>query len=255
VDTPDAVRDVAAVLANKPGQKILPARELKGDRFTAIGQLGVDVEYYIASPSDTPRYTLRYGEHIFDGSNPLIQPEYQDLLHLQMPGDGTYFVAFYPRKRDWPAPTFSTLGDGMIIKVTGDFGTDYGFLSALEATAAGEDAQFKGTAGSVQDRKDGLVLTLGARGEVRCREYGVTAEFPVSLRVGARELTLEFPAGIQPPAFQLMQPFPGGTVTLTVPGDWMLAKPLPGVKLTRTQAGLVLEVPAGTRTIPLVRPA
>ena len=33
------------------------------------------------------------GEHIFDGSSPLLEPEYQDLLHLQMPGDGTYYVA------------------------------------------------------------------------------------------------------------------------------------------------------------------
>ena len=61
IGTPEEARDVAKFLADKPGNKCLPARELQGDRFTAVGQLGVDVEYYIASPADTPRHTLRWG--------------------------------------------------------------------------------------------------------------------------------------------------------------------------------------------------
>jgi len=253
IDTPEKVRDVAAVLAHKPGNRILPARELKGDRFTAIGQFGVDVEYYIASPSNTPRYTLRWGTDMFDWANKLAQPEYQDLMYLQMPGDGVYYVAFFPRKRNAPAPSFSTLGDGTTIKVTGDFGTDYGFLSALETTASGEGASFKGTAASVQDRKTGLVLTLGAKGEVRFKALGLTADFPAALRVGEKELTVELPAGIQPPAFKLMQPFPGGTVTVTAPGQWRLSKPVPGVKLSPSSAGFVLDVPAGLERVTVVR--
>jgi len=253
VDTPDKVRDIAAVLAKKPGNQILPARELKGDRFTVIGQLGVDVEYYIASPSGTPRYTLRWGTDMFDWANKLKRPEYQDLLHLQMPGDGAYFVAFFPRKRKSAAPTFSTLGGGTIIKVSGDFGTDYGFLSALRAAASGEGASFQGTAASVQDRKDGLVLALGAKGEVGYRQYRLAADFPAALRVREGELTVELPQGLQPPAFRLMQPFPGGTVTVGAPGAWTLPKPLPGVKLTSSAAGFVLEVPAGLQAVTVVR--
>ena len=60
IGTPDEARD-PSFLADLPGEKILPARELNGDRFTAIGQYGVDMEYYIASPTDTPRSTLRWG--------------------------------------------------------------------------------------------------------------------------------------------------------------------------------------------------
>ena len=253
LDTPEKVKDVGAVLANKPGYKILPARELQGNRFTAVGQLGVDVEYYIASPTDTPRHTLRWGTDMFEWANKLGQPEYQDLLHLQMRGDGAYFVAFYPRKRPWAVPTFSTLGEGTIIKVAGDFGTDYGFLSALETTAEGEGARFTGTAGSVQDRKTGLVLSLGAKGEVRHKDYGLTSDFPVSLRVGEKTLTVELPAALQPPAFALVRPFPGGTVTVSAPGNWALAKPLLGVKLSKTAAGWVLAVPAGVQTVGLSR--
>jgi hypothetical protein len=240
-----------------PGNQILPARELKGDRFTAIGQLGVDVEYYVASPADgkdTPRHTLRWGTDMFDWANKLKQPEYQDLLHLQMPGDGAYVVAFFPRKRQTPAPTFTALGDGTIIKVSGDFGTDYGFLSALPAAAAsGEGVSFQGTAASVQDRQDRLVLALGAKGEVGCKHYRLSADFPVALRVREGELTVELPQGLQPPAFELMQPFPGGTVTVGAPGAWALAKPLPGVKLTSSAAGFVLEVPAGLKAVTVVK--
>jgi len=253
VDTPDKVKNVAEVLAKKPGNKILPARELKGDRFTAIGQLGVDVEYYIASPSATPRHTLRWVNYMWDPGTKLKHPEPQDLLHLQMPGDGVYYVAFFPRKRNTHAPTFSTLGDGTIIKVSGTFGTDYGFLSALQATASGEGAAFRGTAASVQDREGGLVLSLGAKGDVRFKEHGLAADFPAALRVRERELTVELPHGIQPPAFQLMTPFPGGTVTVITPGKWALPKPLPGVDLTASATGFVLKVPAGLKAVTVVR--
>ncbi|MHB9023187.1 MAG: hypothetical protein ACYC7E_03300 [Armatimonadota bacterium] len=253
LDTPDKVKDVSAVLASKPGNKILPARELKGDRFTAIGQLGVDVEYYIAAPVNTPRHTLRWGtDEILVNANKLQQPEYQDLLHLQLPGDGAYYVAFFPRKRNTPVPVFSTLGNGLIIKVVGDFGTDYGFLSALEATGAGEGATFKGTAASVQDRASNLVLSLGAKGEARYKGVGLAADFPASLRVKEKTLTVELPASIQPPAFGIAQPFPGGTVTLTAPGAWTLAKPLKGVKLEKTAAGWTLTVPGGVRAVQLI---
>jgi hypothetical protein len=253
LDTPEQLQDVAAVLANKPGQKILPARELKGDRFTAIGQFGVDVEYYIAAPTGTPRHTLRWGTDMFDWANKLMHPEYQDLLHLQMPDDGAYFVAFFPRKRGLPAPAFSTLGEGTIIKVKGVFGTDYGFLSATEATATGESAVFNGTAASVQDRASGLVLSLGASGSVRYKAYRLAADVPASLRVKEKELTVALPAGIQPPAFELQQPFPGATLTLNAPGAWKLAKRAPGVTLERKTDGYLLRVPAGCKAVTLVR--
>lgn len=252
LDTPEKVRDVAAVLKAKPGYQVLPSRALQGNRFTAIGQLGVDVEYYIVSPTDTPRHTLRWGtEFVFQNTNKLPQPEYQDLLHLQLPGDGVYYVAFFPHKRATPAPVFSTLGNGLIIKVSGDFGTDYGFLSASDTTAAGEGASFTGTAASVQDRAGVPVLTLGAKGQVNYKGIGFAADFPCSLRVKANALSLELPATIQPPAFQLAQPFPGGTVTITAPGAWTLIQPRKGVKLIKTTDGWVLTVSAGVRRVEL----
>ncbi len=252
LDTPDAVRDVAAVLANKPGYTNLPARELKGDRFTAIGQQGVDVEYFIAAPAAAPRHTLRWGAVKYDWANTLKEPEYQDLLHLQLPGDGTYYLAMFPRRRATPAPVFSTLADGAIITMRGAFGVDYGFLAERETTAAGGDVRFTGTAASVQDRPTGLVLSLGAAGSVRCRGYGLDAALPASLRVGPKSLVVELPAGLRPPAFGVLQPFPGATVTLTVPGNWKLDKTARGAKLTKTPTGCTLTVPANCRAVTLV---
>jgi hypothetical protein len=141
----------------------------------------------------------------------------------------------------------------MIIKVSGDFGADYGFLSALEAAASGAGASFKGTAASVQDRKNGLVLALGAKGEVGYRQYRLAADFPAALRFREGELTVELPQGIQPPAFQLMQPFPGGTITVGAPGVWALSKPLPGIKVTPSAAGFVLKVPAGLNAVTVAK--
>ncbi|NUQ66515.1 MAG: hypothetical protein HUU20_28975 [Pirellulales bacterium] len=255
IGTPEEVKDLAAFLKDKPGHQIRPARELKGDRFTAIGQLDVDVEYFIASPAGTPRHTLRWGTNMIDWANPLAQPEYQDLLHLQMPGDGAYFVAFFPRKRGCPVPAFSTLGDGTILRVSGDFGTDYGFLSAEQAAAAGEGVAFRGTAASVQNRKSGSVLALGAKGEVRYEAYGLAADSAASLRIGEKELTVELPEKVMDgdKTLQPMVPRPGGKVTLIAPGNWALAEPLTGVKLTKSANGFLLEIPAGLRAVALVR--
>jgi hypothetical protein len=171
-----------------------------------------------------------------------------------MPGDGAYFVAFYPRKRDWPAPTFATLGDGLVIKVAGDFGTDYGFLSALDTAAAGEGASFQGTAGSVQDRKGGLVLALGGKGAVRYQQYGLSADFAASLRVAKEQLTIELPEKVldADKTLQPMIPFPGGAVIVTAPGNWALKEPTPGVKLAKSAAGCVLDVPAGVTAVTLI---
>jgi hypothetical protein len=253
IGTPEEARNPEAFLADKPGDKVVEPRELKGDRFTALGPFGVDLEYYLASPTATPRYTLRGGTTYDQWERRGGVPEYQDLLHLQMPGDGAYFVALFPRRRGEPVPSFEALGNGMIIKVSGEFGTDHGFLSGAEAEAAAGDVRFKGTAGSVQDRPSGLVLSLGAKGEVRYKAYGLTAGFAASLRAGEKTLTIEIQDkvtdGDKTRAPQV--PFRGGTVTITAPGEWAPAKPLPGVELAKTAAGWTLTVPAGVRSVQL----
>jgi hypothetical protein len=239
--TPEEAADVEAFLADKPGLQAVPPRPLTGDRFTALGQLDLDLEYYLAAPTGTPRWTLRWGTHYQDYG--MVGDEYQDLLQVQMPGDGAYFVAMYPRLRTEAVPTFATLGDGKVIKITADWGTDYAFLSGSEAAAQAEGARFRGTAACVQDRQTGMVLALNAAGEVAYKGFGVTAEQPVSLRA------LETAGAVNAPADHAeMQ------VTLTLPGNWQPAQPAAGVKWERLDEGKYrLTLPAGATQVRIVQ--
>ena len=56
-------------------------------------------------------HTVRYGLRPSAADVPRFS-EYQDLLQLTLPGDGSYYVAMFPRKPDEKVPTFATSVDG-----------------------------------------------------------------------------------------------------------------------------------------------
>lgn len=231
----DQAKDVAAFLADKPGPTIRPARQLPpGQRYTAIGQFGVDIEYFVASPADTPRHTLRYG-----GTWAGV-PEYQDLLHLQLPADGTYHVVLFPRPRTEAAPTFSTVADGKVIEVAGQFGSDYALLSLDGANAAFEGIVLRGTAAAVQVRPDATTLSLGAAGEVRWKDYGLAAPAAGSLAIAADSLTL-------------CTDGPGGEYELTAPEGWKVRETTRDVRLRLVDGRHRLLVPEGVARVSLVK--
>ncbi|MHB9026507.1 MAG: hypothetical protein ACYC7E_20420 [Armatimonadota bacterium] len=239
IGTPDEAKDVAKFLADKPGDKNLDARQLpQGDRYTAIGQQGVDVDYYIAAPTNTPRHTLRWGHGYYN-----FYTEFQDLLHLQLPGDGAYFVLLYPRKRGEETPTFQTLGNGNVIKVRGKFGTDYAFLANPQGTAEADGHTFTGTAGSIQER-GGVILSLGAKGIIRHKNgFAIACETPVTLWTGD-VMAVEWPAGVAGDK----------RADIIAPGAWALAKPVPGVQLAPGPNGtLIVTAPAGVNSVLLVK--
>jgi hypothetical protein len=175
----------------------------------------VDLDYFIASPVDTPRHTLRYG-----GFDYVRTPEWQDLLHLQLPGDGHYFVALFPRPRSEPAPVFTTLADRNVIKVAGPFGTDFAFLAEKETSTLAEGVRFQGTAGSFQRRRAWIALSLASGGKIEWSGYGLAGNLAASLRVTADRLVLTLPTEN-----------PGGHTTLTVDGAWSVSDHPMGVKL------------------------
>ena len=220
----------------------LKPTRLEGNRFIAAGQFGLDLDYYLASPTETPRYTLRYSaKSEQSGVVRAFQCE-QDLLHLQLPGDGCYFVALVPRDHAAPAPAFTTLGDGSVIKVTGAFGTDYNFLCTNLRHVTAEDATFSGTAATVQDRPTGLVLALGAAGSIHYRTYGLTAQQPADLHVTPDALILHLPA--DHPATELI---------LQAPAGWKLPATQQEVKLEQpAKTEYRLTVPAGVNMVTLV---
>ncbi len=233
IGTPSEIADAEAFLADKPGQTNVPARRLPmSDRYTALGQFGVDVEYFIASPKDTPRHTLRYGG---TWSNNMI-PEYQDLMHLQLRGDGVYFTALFPRRRGEPAPAFASLAGGSVIKASGAFGTDYAFMSTDASDAKAEQGvEFSGTAGSVQERPGFTILSLPAGGAISFKGSHLKSEIAASLKAEKNELTLTLAEG-----------HAGGAVTVGAPGEW---KPAAGVKAEINDKGLwVVNMPIGVRS-------
>lgn len=135
-----------------------------------------------------------------------------------------------PRGHTEAEPAFATLGDGMVIKVSGTFGTDYAFLSDTTNSAKAEHAIFIGTVASVQDRTNGLVLALGAEGSVAYNQYGIASTIPSSLRVSPSVLSVNLPPD-----------HAGGHVLLLhhKAGSWM---PLPMEPLppTRSQPSIML---------------
>jgi hypothetical protein len=237
--TPEEAKDRDAFLKDKPGANVAPLRTLAGDRFTALGQFDVDTEYYVASPSDTPRYTLRYGVvGSAYGTNNFS--EFQDLLHLQLMGDGCYFVAVVPKPRAEAAPSFATLAGGTVIKLAGGFGTDYCFLAKESAKAEAGEASFEGTCAAVQARKEAATLVLAAPGTVRYQDFGLAAPVPASLGLLPQQAVLSLPAGS-----------PGGEVTLQCPGRWSLAKGQGNASISKRGKSYLLTVPAGTRSVTL----
>ncbi|MBT3199540.1 MAG: hypothetical protein HN350_06445 [Phycisphaerales bacterium] len=205
-----------APAADPPGAKIVGPSELKGDRFTAVGQFGVDLEYYIASPTRGPRHTLRYGLKAAAADIGRYL-EYQDMLQLTLPGDGAYFVAMFPRKSKDKAPAFATSADGKVITIKGAWGVDHTFLTDEPAEAKIAGFSFKGTSACVQNRTSGLVLTLGDKGSVAGKAYSLTAPFAASLRVGPAAITID------------MSPdHPVGEIIITAPGKWRSPKSTDG---------------------------
>jgi hypothetical protein len=238
IGAPEQARDLTAFLADKPGPKLLPARELPaGPRYTAIGQFDMDVEFFIASPADTPRHTLRYG-----GPDNSRVPEYQDLLHLQQPGDGAYYLAVFPRPRQEQSPAFAALAEGKMIKVTGALGADYALLATDTTTATAEEVRVAGTSAAVQVRPAGTTLVLGAAGQVQWKAFGLQAQHAATLQVAPHALTLSLPAEC-----------PGGTLTVIAPAGWALEDPAAGVKVAPGADNYALTLPAGVATVTLVK--
>ncbi len=244
LDTPEAVQDRAAALERAPGHKTVELRELSGPRFTGIGQFGVDLEYYIATPANTPRYTLRTTAGV-SGAYGAVRPKpiFQDLLHLQLSGQGAYYVVLFARRAESATPEFRTLADGNIIQISGDFGTDLAFLACTATDAETGKARFAGTAAQIQDRKaGGITLNLCSAGAVYYGEWGIESEHPVQLHAAADAVRISVP-----------ETFPGGTVLVHAPGTKAPKRTPRNVRVDKHEQGWLLTLPAGTNEMVLSR--
>ena len=235
IGTPQQVRD-PAFRAELPGKTILPARDLPpGNLYTAIGQFGVDLDFYVAEPANSPRATMRYG------GKALHIEEYQDMLQLRLPGDGAYYTAIVPRAAGAPSPVFSTVGDGKIIKVAGTDWTDYALLATTPVTATDGELHCSGTACTAAVRTTGTALSLGAAGEIHFGKYGLQAPTAASLQMTPQRLTLILPVDNT-----------GGKFILYGPAGWRL-KHVDGIKASYDGRQYTITVRPGVQRVEFVQ--
>jgi hypothetical protein len=200
-------------LGSKPPENAPPpntpqdARPLPGDSFTALGQFNVDTDFFVASPQNASPHTLRWGlTHPGVGN----LPEYQDMLHLQMPGKGTYSVVVFPRDKNTKPPTFQRLANGAIIKVSGTFGTDYLHASNPKQPATDNTNNihltFDSAAASIQERNGQTSLSLAAPGSITFKGISLQSPCPATLTLSDTSITLATP-----------HDQPNQTITYTLP--------------------------------------
>lgn len=236
-------RAAAAAAADDRGAESARAavRLEPGQRYTAVGQFNVDLEYFVASPADSERWTMRMGHAYRDYG--VRGSDYRDLLQLRLEGDGEYAVVMFPRFREETPPEFAVLADGAVFKVQGAFGTDYAFLpeGPTEARAA-DGVRFGGGGGSVQLRGGARVLSIATAGEAHFGNWGIEAMQAASLRVEDGRLIVDLPHHAAE----------GGTLTLRTEGRWRLAEPGSGAQLTPVESGFRAVIPAGMTRLELV---
>jgi len=183
IGTPEEAAARESFLADKPGAKTAQCRELKGNRFTAVGQFGVDVEYYIAAPTDTPRHTLRFG--VSQGAYGVARaiPEYQDLLCLQREDDGEYFVVLCAREQGAAAPQFETCAEGRGVRISGDFGSDILFVCQERSAGKVGSYQFEAEALVIQERAGSLRLLFGSPGHFASERLSIRTPVPAEAEI------------------------------------------------------------------------
>jgi len=234
---------------NNPGDA---PRVLEGDRFLATGQFGVDTEIFIAEPTATPRSTLRWGRS-YDYTPIAGVREDMDLLHLQRPDDGAYFVALHPRRGNERPVSFKTLADGYVIRADHRSRIDYAFLADQQTDVTADDIRFNGRAMLVRREVDGSTIVMSERGGVQLPPIAgdttaatpseLVASGPASFVIRPNRIVVTVPVGHR-----------GTAVRVNVPGIWRLAGTDTVVTLKDDgPAGVRIHVGAGVTTTVLER--
>lgn len=140
-----------------------PARPLAGRRFTAVGQNGVDLEFFVVSPEVPEAHTLRWGTKYADPPD-IGRREYRDLLQLRREGLGSYVVVVVPRTQGGQAPRIVPEAEGRVIRVRHAGGEDLVVLNDEASVTTADGDAFTAPAACIQSRASGRTLSLGPAG-------------------------------------------------------------------------------------------
>ena len=200
---------------------------LPGMRFLATGQFDVDTQIFVAQPSESTCSTLRWGRP-YDYSPLAGIREDMDLLHLQRPDDGPYFVAFHPQRRGEQPARFESLADGAVIR--GDHGSriDYVLLADAISDVAADGIRFKGSAAVFRSEKDGPTVAFCQPGGVQFAHRFIASEEPRVV-----ELVTSAPATFIVRTGRIVvrcaSGHAGTGVRVKVPGSWKALAGPPGL--------------------------
>lgn len=148
---------------NNMGKNWKEAPKLSGQLHHFPGLTGVDVDLFIASPSDPQILTdaastsrMPYNIAGFD------MVETQQLIRISQPAGKGYLTLITPR---WPGsaqPTYKTIADGGGVAIESKFGSDRLFLADEVLSYKDDTVQYTGTAGFARKGKDVLRLMVQA---------------------------------------------------------------------------------------------
>jgi hypothetical protein len=178
----NGIREVGPGAAPPAVESPSAARALVGRRYTAAGQHGVDLDFFVVAPRDPLAFTLRWGTQ-YTKPPDRGRREDRDLLQLRREGVGCYTVVVVPRHRGAPPATVAAAQEGRVLRIRHSYGEDL--------VVFGNDAGITTAVGDVhavpiscvQTRGKSATVTLGPAGKAtiggRSFETQKPIEFPI----------------------------------------------------------------------------
>ena len=149
--------------------------QIIGDVICTVGEHDVDLDIWFAPQTRPALDTLEIKELSQTAITGFLDGSWsggdggkttQQGLHLVQPRGEPLISLLYPRLRNEPAPQFTSLAGGKVIKVGTAVGIDYVFLSLEPFTFRDDSLAFSGTAGAIQVRGKQVTLVLSQGGEI-----------------------------------------------------------------------------------------
>ena len=170
----DAIPGTETVTASGGGRRDALSHPLDPSQPIRVsGRFGVDLVVYFAETSSGALSTEALSRT--SGASGFKTPATtQHSLHLHLRPNATVTALLYPLTHAQSTPAFAKLDNGRVVKIKGDFGTDFVFLgfSPFDFRQAG--FAFHGQRGAVQIRSEGIHLGLSGQGELRYQSHALT---------------------------------------------------------------------------------
>ena len=172
------------------------------------GQLGVDMDVFVATPESFSAHTAEYGHQQqpyrrLTGFDPKFHPdgklwESQLLLRIEQPPGKGFLTVLYPRiaGKD-PAAVFTRLSHAAVLVET-PLARDFVFLDSFPVMFASPDVSFNGQAGTVRFFRDGRTVVCNSEGpaSVRVGEHRIDGHGAFTVTIEGDTVTKEiFEAG------------------------------------------------------------